>query len=150
MQEIVGQNTRERPVFHDNKGLTEQPHRAEIGIPSKAARPASVGAISAWRNCMDLGCRALRGWGKGRQRRQRQSCEEDKMCSAEISELYPMENRASEGVYFPPQEILRKPWSIFRMSSIYSVFLIKVSPTKANTVFIFLRLGRNFLVSNSL
>ena len=55
----MGQNTRERPVFHDNEGLTEQPHRVEIGIPSKAARPASVGAISAWRKFMDLGCRAL-------------------------------------------------------------------------------------------
>ena len=75
------------------------------------------------------------GHGGGRQRRQAQSREEDEVCSAEISELYPVENMASEGVYFPPQEILRKPWSIFRMSSINSVFWTKVSPTKANTVF---------------
>lgn len=71
------------------------------------------------------------------------------MYSVEIPELYPVENMASEGVYFPPQEILRKPLSIFRMSSIYSVFLTKIRPTKANTVF-FLRLDRNLLVSKSL
>ena len=61
MREIVGQNTRERPVFHGNKGPMEQPHSAEIGIPSKEARPVRAGAVSAWRNHKDLGWRAW-GW----------------------------------------------------------------------------------------
>lgn len=111
----------------------EQPHSAETGIPSKEARPVRVGAVSACRNRKGLG---VGGHGDGRQRRQGQSHEEDEMYSAEIPELYPpAENMASEGVYFPPQEILRKPLSIFRMSSIYSAFLTKIRPTKANTVF---------------
>ena len=61
MQEIVGQNMRERPVFHGNEGPMEQPHSAETGIPSKEARPVRVGAVSACRNCKDLGWRAW-GW----------------------------------------------------------------------------------------
>lgn len=98
----------------------EQPHSAETGIPSKEARPVRVGAV---------GCRLQEpqglgggGHGDGRQRRQGQSHEEDEMYSAEIPELYPVENMASEGVYFPISRNLRKPLSIFRMSSIYSVF----------------------------